>query len=286
MYWVWLTAISVVFRAIYGLMTKVLSNRIHASPYTQGALLSFSGALLSLVFSPVIGGLQTHFVDVSLITVIFVILGQGLGNIVYFAAIKNLTNGTAQITFSSILVFNTILSFIFLNLHLTFINAIGLIMLLLAIMTVTTGKIEFHKKGVILMMFSAFLFSVFQIASAKLSKEVGSSTYLLIAYLGSALTIFLLKSKLIIRDISRSKELKTLISIPLLTALPSIGNFLFAYYAYRNAPQPAKVAMLLTSQVVIVVLLSYFFLKEKQHLPRKIAASVLVVLSAILIESK
>jgi drug/metabolite transporter (DMT)-like permease len=285
MNWIWLTAFSVIFRAIYGVMTKVLSNKLHTSPYTQAVLLSFSGGIISLALSPLFGGLQLHFEGVSLVAVLLVILGQGLGNVVYFAAIRNLTNGTAQIAFSSILIFNTVLSFAFLNLHLNAINLVGLMLLMLAIVTVTTGKIEFHKKGVVLMILAALLFSIFQLASAKLSKQVGASTYLLVAYFGAALIIFLLKAKVIVKDITTNKELKLLLGIPLLTALPSIGNFLFAYLAYRSAPQPAKVAMLLTSQVVITVLLSYFFLKEKDHLPRKVGASILVLISAVLIKS-
>jgi drug/metabolite transporter (DMT)-like permease len=281
--WLLLTFFSVVARAIYGVLSKVLSGKVKASAYTQAALLTFAGGVISLIISPLLGGLSFNFLGVSLVTVLLVILGQGLGNIVYFQAIKNLTSGTAQIAFSSILVFNTFLSLIFLNLHLSLINIFGVILLMLAIVSVVNGKVELNKKGVILMILSALLFSVFQLASADLSKQVGAATYLLIAYFGGTLVVFALKSRVIIRDLSLPSRRSTL-GLPLITAIPSVGNFTFAYYAYRNAPQPAKVAMLLTSQVVLTVILSYFFLKEKDHLPRKIGAAVLVVISAILIK--
>lgn len=237
-----------------------------------------------MIISPFLGGIQTNFTDVSLIAVILVVLGQGLGNITYFAAIKNLTNGTAQIAFSSILLFNTFLSLVFLDLHLTLLNVFGLMILMLAILSVVSGKIELHKKGISLMLLSAFLFSIFQLASSEISKQVGAATYLLIAYLGAAAVVFALKWRVIVKDLA-SAERKSTIGIPLLTALPSIGNFLFAYYAYRSAPQPAKVAMLLTAQVVLTVLLSYAFLNEKGHVLRKVVAAVLVVIAAILIKS-
>jgi drug/metabolite transporter (DMT)-like permease len=281
--WLLLTFFSVVARAIYGVLSKVLSGKVKASAYTQAALLTFAGGVISLIISPLLGGLSFNFLGVSLVTVLLVILGQGLGNIVYFQAIKNLTSGTAQIAFSSILVFNTFLSLIFLNLHLILKNNFGVILLMLAIVSVVNGKVELNKKGVILMILSALLFSVFQLASADLSKQVGAATYLLIAYFGGTLVVFALKSRVIIRDLSLPSRRSTL-GLPLITAIPSVGNFTFAYYAYRNAPQPAKVAMLLTSQVVLTVILSYFFLKEKDHLPRKIGAAVLVVISAILIK--
>ncbi len=281
--WLALTTISVVFRSIYGVMTKVLSNKLTVSVYTQATLLPLAGATIAFIISPLLGGIQTDFTGVSLLTVTLVVLGQGLGNIFYFASIKDLTNGTAQIAFSSILLFNTFLSLIFLDLQLSPVNVFGLILLMLAILSVVTGKVELHKKGVALMIVAAFLFSVFQLSSAEISKQVGAATYLIIAYFGAASVVFILKHKIVIKDLSEAEK-RTTLGIPLLTAMPSVGNFLFAYYAYRIAPQPAKVALLLTSQVVLTVVLSYFFLKEKGHVLRKMFAALLVVVSAILIK--
>lgn len=281
--WLILTFFSVISRSIYGVMSKVLSNRLSVSVYTQAALLLFAGGIITVLVAPFFGGLSFDISQASLVTVALVVLGQGLGNITYYQAIKSLTNGTAQIAFSSILIFNTILSLIFLNLNLSPVNVFGLVLLMLAILSVTTGKVELNKKGVSLMVFSAFLFSIFQLSSAVLSKEVGVITYLLIAYFGASLVVFVLKAKDIVKDISAADK-KLVLGLPFLTAIPSLGNFAFAYYAYREAPEPAKVAMLLTSQVVLTVFLSYFFLKEKTALGRKIGASVLVVISAILIK--
>lgn len=70
-----------------------------------------------------------------------------------------------------------------------------------------------------------------------------------------------------------------------LTGIPSLGNFLFAYYAYREADEPAKVAMLLTAQVVVTVFLSYLFLRERGRVIRKSIAAMLIVVAAILIKS-
>lgn len=282
MSWLLLTLISVIFRAVYGVMTKVLSNQVKTSVYTQATLLPLAAACVSVLASPLLGGLRFNLADVSLMAVCLVVVGQGLGNITYFAAIKHLTNGTAQIAFSSILIFNTLLAMLFLGLMLSLVNFIGVFLLILAILSVVTGKIELHKKGVALMVLSAFLFSIFQLASAELSSQVSAATYLVIAYLGAALVVFGLKWRVVIKDV-RSTDTRSLVNIPLLTALPSIGNFLFAYYAYRLAPEPAKVAMLLTAQVVLTVFLSYFFLKEKGHLLRKTVAAILVVVSAMLI---
>jgi len=284
MNWLLLTAISVISRAIYGVMTKVLADKVKTSVYTQAVILPLAGVVLAVVVSPLLGGLNSDLSNVGLLMVLLVVLGQGLGNITYFAAIKNLTNGTAQIAFSSILVFNTVLSLFFLDLHLSFANVLGLMLLMLAILSVVSGKIELDKRGIALMVLSAFLFSVFQLASAELSKQVGAAMYLLIAYGGAAAVVFAIKWKIVVRDLKRLEDAKVTFGIPFLTVIPSLGNFLFAYYAYRIAPEPAKVAMLLTSQVVFAVILSYFFLNERTHLWKKVMAAVLVVIASILIK--
>ena len=283
--WIFFTFLSVISRAIYGVMTKVLSNKAGNSIYTQSVLLPLCGGLLAILLSPLLGGFNLNINSNNLGLIILVVLSQGLGNVVYFAAIKNLTSGTAQISFSSILVFNTILSILFLNLHLSFINGLGIIILMLAILLAVSGKIEFNKKGVGLMTLSAFLFSIFQLSTSRLSLQVSAATYLIIAYFGATLVVFVVNAKTVIKDISASTNKKNLFLIPFLTAIPSLGNFVFAYYAYRSAPEPAKVAMLLTSQVVFGVLLSYVFLKEKGYLFRKLLAAILVITAAVLIKS-
>ena len=264
-------------------MSKVLSTSAKTSPYTQATLLSSVCAVFALLTTPFLGGITTDFSKVSVITVVLVAVGQGLGNIFYFTAIKTLTNGTAQIAFSSILIFNTLLSLLFLNLHLSPINIFGVVILLVAITSVVSGKVVFDRRGVSLMIIGAFFYAVFQLSSSRLSHQVSAATYLLIAYAGGALVVFALKASTVINDV-RKPGIRLAVRNSAYAAIPSIGNFLFAYYAYRSAPTPAIVAILLTSQVVVTILLGYIILKERDNVARKFVAAVLVVVSAALIK--
>ncbi len=223
MNWLFFTAIAVVARAIYGIMTKVLSNKLDVSAYTKGFLLPLAGMFISLLAAPFLGGI--HFTgNVDVTTVLLVVVSQGLGNIFYFAALKDLTNSTAQIAFSSVLVFNTVLAMTFLNLHLSFINFVGIILLLLAIISVTTGKIELHRRGVMLMIVAAFIFAIFQLSSGELSKQVTAATYLVTAYGGAALTVLIVKFRQVVGDLKKVTDKAVIIKIPLLTAIPSVLN--------------------------------------------------------------
>jgi drug/metabolite transporter (DMT)-like permease len=283
MFWLLLTALAVLCRAIYGVLTKVMSNKFSGTAYTQASILSLAGLIIALLLSPFIGGMHMTG-HLNLWALCLIMVSQGLGNIIYFAAIKSLTNGTAQIAFSSTLLFNTLLSFLLLSLHLSFLNAFGLVLLLLAILSVVSGKIELNKRGILLMVLSAFFFSVFQTTSATLSKQLTPAAYLAAAFFGSTLFVFLWKYNVIVKDIRRH-HWKTTLFVPVITVIPSLAYYLFAYYAFRAAPQPAKVAMLLPSQVVITVFLGYIFLHEKGLVWRKLLAAILVVISALLIKS-
>lgn len=277
-----MTFIAVLFRAVYGVMTKVLSDKINTSPYTQAVLLSVSAGIIALIASPFLGGIDFTISNVNLFVVFLVISSQGVGNIIYFTAIKHLTNGTAQITFSSIILFNAVLAVVFLETVLIPLNYVGIALLLLAIYVATTGKIVLDRRGVGLMTLAALVFAVFQLSSAEMSQDVTAATYLCIAYFGAALVVFALKTRTVLSDFKNNVSKETF-KVSFLTGLPSVGNFLFAYFAYRAAPEPAKAAMLMTSQVVFAVLFSYIFLKEHNHPRRKLLAAFLVVISAVLI---
>ncbi len=283
MSWLLLTCISVICRAVYGVMSKVLSRRAESSAYTQAVLLSTVCALIAVPAIPLFGGITADLSKISWLVVLLVAGGQGLGNIFYFTAMKKLTNGTAQIAFSSILIFNTLLSLLFLNLHLSVINIAGILLLLIAIVSVASGKIVFDRRGVLPMVVGSFFYAVFQLSSSQLSQHVSAAVYLLIAYIGGAAVVFMLKAGTVVRDIRRP-GFRAAVKNSFFAAVPSLGNFLFAYYAYRSAPTPAIVAILLTSQVVFTILLSYLFLREREHLGRKFAAAVLVVAAAALIK--
>lgn len=66
MSWLILTFVSLLFRAVYGVMTKVLSTRIDASPYTQAAFLTLIGGLLSIAASPLLGGIDLDLSKINL----------------------------------------------------------------------------------------------------------------------------------------------------------------------------------------------------------------------------
>jgi drug/metabolite transporter (DMT)-like permease len=282
MNWIILTFFAIISRSAFGVMLKVFSNRSSSSAYTQSVTLAFYASVITLLLSPFLGGINFDYSQIDKLPIFLAVVSQGFGNVLFFAGISKLSNSTTQIAFSSVLLFNTILSVLFLNLNLSFTNYLGLLLLLIAILIAVSGKLSYSKKGIFLIVLAAFSFAVFGIASTELSQMTTAPTYLLISYLGATISVFAFKHRIVIKDLKKKNKI---FAISVATATPSVATFLFSYYAYRAAPEPSRVLLISTGHVVLTVFVSYFLFKEEGSLWKKIVAALLVIAAAILIKS-
>lgn len=129
MNWLLLTLLAITSRATYSIATKILSKDVKVSPITQSLLLTSFAGVLSLLISPVVGGISFKGLGQFLFPTALMISSQAFGNILFFKGIKNLDASTAQIAFSSILIWGAILSVIFLKSIFSPIQLTGIIFL-------------------------------------------------------------------------------------------------------------------------------------------------------------
>ncbi|HVF69920.1 MAG TPA: DMT family transporter [Xanthomonadales bacterium] len=284
--WLLLTILAILFRAIYGIATKVLSSNIDASPKTQSFLLMLVATPITSVVSPFIGGIS--FEGISSVWLISIIMFSSLAfaNVLYYKGMETLDAGTSQIAFSSILIWGTILSIIFLNSKLSPQQLFGIFILLLAIILAQySNKSVRINKGVLYIIVSTALFAAFQVTSAEMAKTMSAGGYLLIAYLGSTLILGITYISKINEEIKIiKKNVHVALKVLLFASSTSIIYFIFSYFAYRFAPDPGIVVILLTSQALFAVILGTIFLKERDGIGRKLFAGALAVLAGILIK--
>lgn len=287
MNWLILTLLAITSRAIYSIATKVLSKDVKVSSITHSILLTTFAGIMSLVISPFVGGISFDGIDQYLIQLVIMVVSQAFGNILFFKGVKSLDAGTAQIAFSSILIWGAILSVIFLGSEFSFIQLVGIIIMLVSILVVQYKKNKLSlDKGFLYIMASAVLFAIFQVASADLSKEISTGAYLLIAYFGPSLIIGTLYFKNIKKDYKLlQNQLKHTSLKTIFASGTSMLYFIFSYLAYRSSPDSGVVVVLLTSQVVLSVILGIVFLKEKENKARKLLAGALAFLAGALIKS-
>lgn len=287
MNWLFFTILAITSRATYSIATRVLSKDVEVSPITHSLLLTTAAGFLSLFVSPFIGGVSFKGISLYAIPAILMMSSQTFGNVIYFRGQKGLGAGMTQIAFSSILIWGTILSVLFLGSVFSLTQIIGIFFLLIAILTIQfkQRKMNFNS-NFLYILGSAVLFAIFQVSSAGLSKAISTGAYLVMAYLGPSLIICALYFKNIRKDFGLiKKQLRHTFLKTLFAGGTSMLYFIFSYLAYRQAPDSGVVVVLLTSQVVLSVIFGIYFLKEKEDSTMKLLAGALAVVAGILIKS-
>jgi drug/metabolite transporter (DMT)-like permease len=287
MNWLLLTFLAVLSRSFQSITMKMLTNHAKVSPMTQSLLATLAAFILAMLVSPFIGGVTFSQLNDNYTVVTLVVVSQTIGNIFFFKGLSKLDAGVTAIAFSSILLWGTILSVLFLDSSFELKQVFGIVILGAAIVLVQKRKnIKHIDLAVIYVLFSAMLFAVFQVSSAELAKTMSTGTYLFIAYGGTAALTSLVYAKQVRKDFRYLAKQRTLIAkSSLRTGLCSVGYFVFSFFAYSEAPDRGIVVVLLTSQVILSVLLGIILLKERDRLKIKLIAGVLAVIAGILIRS-
>lgn len=287
MAWLLLTIIALTSRAIYSIAVKLMSNSLPLSAPSQAVFLASVASVFAVIFSPLLGNLSISGVSDNWMTIAVMAASQGFGNVLFFKGLATLEASITQIVYSSVLIWGAILSVIFLNSTFAVIQLVGIVLLFAAIVLVQHKKgVGRINRGVALILASALMFAIFQVTSAKLATSLTAASYLLFAYAGSAIVVATVYYPNLKKDVQKvSGNVLSFTRITLLSAITSFMYFLFSYFAYKEAPDPGVVVVLLTAQVVLSVVLGIIFLKERQQIPKKLAAAVMALIAGLLIKS-
>jgi drug/metabolite transporter (DMT)-like permease len=287
MNWTILTLIAILSRSFLSLASKLLSKRISVAPVTQSVLMTGLASVLSFFLLPYLGGINFTGIQSQWVLIIIVMASQGIGNLFFYKGLEDTEASTAQVVFSSILIWSSLLSIFFLKTVFGLIQIIGLVLMLCAILTVQYQKKKIQiKKGSIYILFSAFFYALFQTASAGIASQITSGSYLLLSYMGPTLIMILISFKTIKKDLIQIySQLSETLTITLFASGSSLGYFLFSFLAYKAAPDRGIVVTLLTSQVVVSVLLAIIFLGERSNFKRKLFAGLLAFIASVMIKS-
>lgn len=195
--------------------------------------------------------------------------------------------GLAPSTFSMLkqlsTVFMVIFGFVFLKEKIIFSKIIGIILILLANILLSTnkkGKLELNKYF-IMCIISNFLFAIAMFINVNISDNFNIGLYTVITVLIPAFIIKIV-SKLSIKDLKQEFKLYDKSKFMLVSfswAMMLISSV--KAYEYGNI---SIVAPLLTLSMVTNSIYEYFIDKDKNSLKRKLAISLLIVIGIILIK--
>lgn len=253
---------------------------------TQSVLLTSVAAVLTVIINPLIGGLSFNGVQQHWLLAFVMITSSALGNILFFKALEKLDASDAQVLFSSILIWSTILSLVFLHSIFSLKQLLGIALLMAAILLIQFKKnVRIFEVHALYMLAAAGLFAVFQVTSAEMAKTISTGAYSMLAYLGGTLLVGGFYFKPVSDDFKKLARMKTTtLWISLFASASSLLFLICAYLAFQTAPDRGIVVLLLTSQVVFGVILAIIFLRERSYIPKKLAAGVLAVVAGILIK--
>lgn len=286
MSWILLTVAAVACRGAYGVLSKVMSRRVEVSSAGQSMLLLVVATPLAIAASPVLGGLSTEGIAEEAYMLLALVSSSTVGGLLYFHGLRRLGAGVAQIAFSSVLIWGAAFSVLLLDSRFSLVQVGGAALLMGAIWLAQYERGERINGGIFYMLMAAMCFGLFQVSSAAVSQSLTVATSVLIAYLGTAVFTLALLGRPIIQDFKATKgrRLDAILSTAP-AAITSVGYYIFAFLAYRSAPDAGVVVLLLTTQVIVGLLLAMVFLGERRHVRRTLAAGVLAVVAGIAIKS-
>ena len=284
--WLWLIFFAVIARAVYSLAAKSMTTHVRIHSTTLSTVHLAIGGLLAVVISPFFGGLEFSGLSENWPIVITMIVSLGLGNIIYYSGQDLIDAGTSQVALSTKIIWTALLAIPLLGSTYEWSQVLGMAILVGAVLVVT-GKLssKIASKGAIIIAISAVAFSVNAVTSANLASEFSLPAYLALSFLGAAVFTFFTSFKYIQKDANyiRKNVAMTAKYITFASVVVLI-YFVLVYYAFRDAGDDSGLATILTNaQVVATVILASIVLKERDNLPRKFIAGILVLISAFLI---
>lgn len=241
---------------------------------------TFIAAILSLSFP----FFSDFFISGNKFYLVFLAVICGVtGTFVYifsYIAQKHIEAGISTLVMNIYTPITIILATIFLHEKLTFLQIIGAVLLLFAILLISKkyriGKFSFDKYF-LLMLSSGVMLAFLLVAERALVKTTGFSAGTMISwwstciFLGVAVLLTKNKNQYSKKDITITGVLKFFQNLSWVILVFTVGNL-------------SLVSSITTFKVVIMFILGAIFLNEKEDLPRKILGSIIAVVGLLLMK--
>lgn len=283
MSWFLLALVSVVTVSIATLLERVLLKEDESDPVAYAIVFQF--LLGAIVFGFTILLHRFTLPDFSPVTVARFLFSAMLwaGSTVFgFHAIKRLSAAEVTILNSSTAVVAGILSLVFLGEMWGIKIIFGTALVLCSIVVVQSGKMAFQsRRGIIFALLSALCAGIAVVNDAIILRNFEVFTYV-------ALMSFLPGIVLLITFPKKIHVAKRLVFSPIMKGM-GIFTFFYAlqavsyYLAYQNGAPISHLSPITKSSIILTVILSAIFLKERKQLLKKILASVIVTAGVLLL---
>lgn len=282
MNWQFLVLINVIAFSVARLLQKVLlqHKKVNAVSFSVASMLPVS--LLLFVYVMFTGFEPPDLVKFAPNLLLMAIL-YAMANLLMFKALERAQASEVTVLASTLAVWSMIGAAIFLNESITRLRILGTALILLGALALSwRGKKITLKSAHLFALLSAIFFGlafVNDIYIIGFGNHVPS--YLAISFPLSTLPIIVLRPR-VIKELRQYFDIQIAPKLFLIGALYAIAAITF-FSAYQLGAEASQLAPIGQSSILVITILSYFFLNERDHLINKIAGTILVFSGVVLL---
>ncbi len=282
MSWQVLSFISLISYALAILTQRVLMKNEKSDSYAYSIVFQLTTGAIIGIFGFFTAKMSFSNLQPVLLNLIITTVLWGLANIFIFSALKLIEASEFTIIFSSRILITIIASTLLLKEGLNLFQFLGVFLILSAVILVTYKSKKFSlKKGAIYALLGAVCFGLGNTNDRIALKHMELYSYVTLSFILPTLFTIIISPKSVLK-IKQFLKITTLSKMLFMCILYSVSSIAFfsALQTNSNSSQTTSVSLL---SVIFIVILSAIFLKERDHLTRKIIGAILSILGGIIL---
>lgn len=282
MSWQILLAISVITYSISVLLQRALLKNNESDPVAYSIVFQLLTGVLIGIYAAFKGFATPNLISLIPNLILMTIL-YAAGNFFIFSALKIIDASEFTIIFATRSLITIIGAIIFLKESFSSQQALGTILIIISVVLVSWKKHKFtFGKSFIFSLLAALSFGLAFINDAFIINSFDVPSYLTIAFIIPALVLWAIYPKVTPKMKSLFKK-RTLVLLGLLGIFCALSAITF-FLSYQTGKNASQIAPLSQSAIIIIVVLSAIFLKERTYLLRKLLGAILNFLGVILVK--
>jgi len=280
----WLVAIllSVFLYAISVLLQRTVLKAENTDPTAFSIFIQVFIAVLIAIYAQLTTGLHFTFTNSMIIPLILLVFLYGFGSLAIQHALKLSDAATFTLLFASRGIFTVLASTLLLHEGLNLKQIIGGILILISIVLVTlkTQSISIRKADRIALL-AALLLGFANTNDRYLLGLMQLYPFLVLAYLLPALFSAAIFPRSAVKMFTMFSP-ATFVKSCIFCVLYAISGVTF-FIALQTAPNSSQVAVISLTSVILIVILSMIFLKERENIREKLLATAMSFAGVLLL---
>ena len=282
MTWLSLALISLSTLSVASVLARVLLKNEDSNPVGYAIIFQLVLGTISLIFAITLKKFVPPSNETSIIRFIFSTLLWAGSTVFGFQTLKRLSAGESTILASSGTFISIGLGIVFLGEVFKVAAIAGTVLILLAVLIIATGNLNFRsREGIIFGLLSSAFAAIAVVNDAVILKTYEAFSYTAIMSFLPGFILLLLFPKQIAK-IPKMFDRKSFFIITILCMFYSIQAIAY-YLALQNGAPISRLSPIMKSSIVLTVILAAVFIKERSNLKKKLIAAIMVTIGTILL---